>query len=179
MACAVLATDPSLRGGAEGRGSELDVETERRRSQLANACRLLENVGDKSPMVQGMVKRLVGVLRKHRVHGVERQKIVPPSGPDTARPAEPGAYMTTGEMSASASAGQQGRPPGVQNTMMDASGFAIGPQPALAQNWAYGAMDPNGVSGIWNDFLGTIPTDNGWEQLFADLDYLDYLNGSI
>lgn len=50
---------------------------------------------------------------------------------------------------------------------LDPSGF-----PAAPQNWAYDLMDPNGLTGIWNDFLGTNPTNIGWEQLFSELDYM-------
>ena len=39
--------------------------------------------------------------------------------------------------------------------------------------WAYSVTDPGGLTGIWNDFLGTNPTDDGWHQLFADLDHLN------
>lgn len=60
---------------------------------------------------------------------------------------------------------------------MDPAGGPGGfPAPAAApphpQNWTYDVMDPNGLTGIWHDFLGTNPTDFGWEQLFSELDYM-------
>lgn len=145
----------------------MDPGTERRRSQLANACRLLETAGEKTPMALGMVRRLVGVLRRHRVHGVEQ-------GGSSKAPAQGGQQsLDSGSAYAAGSSSvEHQQVPGGETQMpggFEASGFQA---PA---NWVYDpAMDPNGgLTGIWNDFLGTDPsTNNGWEQLFSELDYL-------
>lgn len=179
MACAVLATDPSLRSGPQSSTlwstmSGLDAETERRRAQLANACRLLEKAGERSPMALGMLRRLVGVLRKHRVHGVEKDK------------GEVGREDNRGDGAAAAQdGGASGGGPSVpaqgsqnmgelQNLPDASSSFVDQRQEGVGGGgWAYDvAADPNALAGIWNDFLGTNPTTDGWEQLFSELDYL-------
>lgn len=172
MACVVIAIDPSLRGGAEGTSphgqANVDPATERRRSSLANACRLLEKVGEKSPMASDMVKRLVGVLRRHRVHGVEQGgSDAPWRGKDSVLDPD-AAYHAAG----SSAVDEQLRPqPGGQAQVLstfEPSGF----QPAA--DWTHDpALDPNGLTGIWNDFLGTNQsTNNQWEQVFSELDFL-------
>lgn len=180
MACAVIATDPSLRGGDDGTASGSDPDTERRRAQLADACRLLEKTGERIPMALGMVKRLVLVLRRHRVHGVEEERGSPRSERQPQKTFESGINPGQGTTH------QQIQPSGAQQLAVAyPPGSVVGgeqqqqqqqqPQEATtASNWAYNSMDPNSVTGIWNDFLGTNPTDNGWDQLFADLDYITY-----
>lgn len=171
MACAVLAADPSLRGESDGTNPMLDAETEQRRTKLANACRLLEKAGEKNPMAQVMVRRLVGVLRKHRIHGVQDDK----GGPLTVQETEALTSSVPLVHSAQAYSTMQNRP--------DRQGLAgdhLRPIPSQQQQQQLEGQDsvddpmnPNALVGIWNDFLGTDPTNNGWEQLFADLDYLN------
>lgn len=169
MACAVLATDPSLRGGSDGATPQFDAETEQRRTQLANTCRLLEKAGERSPMALGMVRRLVGVLKKHRIHGVAEDENVPVATQRMTRAVIPAAPL-----------GTEGSPPNTQNNahQQDMASDSLGhhlAQPQLQlenQDWTYAPLEPEALTGIWNDFIGTIPTNNGWEQLFAELDYL-------
>lgn len=170
MACAVLAADPSLRGGSDGASTQLDTETEQRRTQLANTCRLLEKAGERSPVALGMVKRLVGVLKKHRIHGVAEDEIITATTQVTK-----GSVVTAGALLGS------GEPSATLQNIPHQQNVASFPlmrglaQPQLQfdnQNWAYAPLEPNTLTGIWNDFLGTDPTNNGWEQLFAELDYL-------
>lgn len=162
MACAVLATDPALRDNTgSGESTHADAGTERRRSALANACRLLEKAGEKSSMAAAMVRRLVGVLRKHRVHGVESDGR---SLPIEHVPSTIGALA--GPRESSIQKLQETLP------MPDPSVDPTGQNQGIQQGWGFdsGMMDPVGLGGIWNEFLGTIPTDDGWQQLFADLD---------
>lgn len=174
MACAVLAADPSLRGGPDGTTSILDAETERRRAQLANACRLLEKAGEKSPMALGMVRRLVGVLRKHRIHGVGEDKNAPTSFQEVKRSDSSAMVINSEDISL-----ESQTDPVRQAMTVDLSGSDLAQhqlqqqqQELDSQNWAYDPLDPNALTGIWNDFIGTDPTNSGWQQLFADLDYL-------
>lgn len=161
MACTVLATDPALRENAGTGGStHADAGTERRRAALANACRLLEKAGEKSGMAAAMVRRLVGVLRKHRVHGVESDgrsmqiedasMFGPPAVTDQS----------------SVQKLQQALP------VTEISVAPAGQQQSISQGWSFvtGMMDPTGLGGIWDEFFETNPTDDGWQQLFADLD---------
>lgn len=170
MACAVLAADPSLRGGPDGASPRLDAETEQRRIQLANTCRLLEKAGERSPVALGMVKRLVGVLKKHRIHGVAEDEIIPATTQGTRRSVIPAvASLGSGESSSNPQDN-----PYQQNVVSEPLEHALA-QPQLQldnQDWAYAPFETNALTGIWNDFLGTDPTNNGWEQLFAELDYL-------
>lgn len=161
MACAVLAADPSLRAGPDGVSPQLDAETEQRRTQLANTCRLLEKAGERSPVALGMVKRLVGVLKKHRIHGVAEDENIPATTEWMKRSAIPSVNPQNN--------------PYQQNEVSDPLGHGLA-QPQLQldnQDWTYAPLEPNALTGIWNDFLGTGPTNNGWEQLFAELDYLN------
>lgn len=161
MACTVLATDPALRENAgTGDGTHADAGTERRRAALANACRLLEKAGEKSGMAASMVRRLVGVLRKHRVHGVENDGRIL----QTEDASMPGSLTKTDQ-----SPGQR-----LQQALpvTDISMAPSGQQQRIPEGWGFdaGMMDPTGLGGIWDEFLETNPTDDGWQQLFADLD---------
>lgn len=158
-ACAVLATDPALRGG-ESEGSPVaDAGTERRRAALANACRLLEKTGEKSAMAANMVRRLVSVLRKHHVHVDEAGR---------HKPLGSGTFAVSGQESTPKSPSQALAER--QTISRDKSPFIANQQQAVPLDWGYEMMEPNGLCGIWNDFLATNPTDDGWQQLFADLD---------
>lgn len=161
MACTVLATDPALRENAgAGTTTHADAGTERRRAALANACRLLEKAGGKSGMAAAMVRRLVGVLRKHRVHGVE-------SGGRSLRTEDASVTgMHAAPDQSSVQKLQQSLP------MAELSAAPAGQQPGIPQGWGFDAavMDPVGLGGIWDEFFETNPTDDGWQQLFADLD---------
>lgn len=160
MACAVLATDPSLRGG-------FDAETESRRAQVENACRLLQKAGKKSSMALDMVKRLVSVLRKHRVQGLEVLASAATTVPRTEQKQQPQPRNPPPP--------QQMPPPDtMQATDPYVLGFAGERAEATASTWGYDTMGPVELTGIWNDFLGTNPTNDGWGQLFADLDYFSY-----
>lgn len=175
MACAILATDPSLRGG-------LDPETESRRAQVENACRLLQKAGEKSAMASGMVKRLVSVLRKHRVQGLEvlasAATTVPRSEQQQRQQAPPPPQPHQQQQQ------QQQMPPGIQRQAtadtypplaLTGAGKDRAPTAAPQATWGYDAtMNSVGLTGIWNDFLCTNPTNDGWGQLFADLDYMSY-----
>lgn len=181
MACAVLAADPSLRGGPDGTTPIYDAETERRRTQLANACRLLEIAGEKSPMALGMVRRLVGVLRKHRIHGVGVNESVQTNFQGRDRPEVSPTSVNLGNASSNFQEHTSRQEVPVDPLR---SGPVQQQQPQHQHqqqqmddhNWAFDPMDTNVLSGIWNDFLCTDPTKSGWEQLFADL---DYHNGGI
>lgn len=169
MACAVLAADPSLRDGNPSTNCTLDAEIERRRTKLANACRLLEKVGEKSPVARNMVRRLVGLLRKHRVHGLGEDKSVPTIVQGTEGATSAAALINSGDVSEKLQ--EQPDQQELAVDLMRPSQFQEGQQ-VDGQNWAYDPLDPTALTGIWNDFLGTVPTINGWEQLFTDLDYL-------
>lgn len=149
--------------------SGLDAETEERRAQLANACRLLEKVGEKNPLARSMVQRLVDVLRKHRVHGVETDRT------ELIASAHQGARMAGDVQSrAMASATQDWQHAGQQEILPEPPVNLNQQQQADAGGWANSAVDANPVplTGIWNDFLGTNPSTDGWSQLFSDLDYI-------
>lgn len=158
MACAVVATDPALRGGGTEGSPGPDAGTERRRAALANACRLLEKAGEKSVMAANMVQQLVSVLRRHCVHGVEA---------GGHRSLGAGTFVVADKEPA-----QLPQPPAADEmqAMPGPSSFIASQQQAVTSDWGYGSVDAIGLGGIWNDFLGTSPTDDGWQQLFADLD---------
>lgn len=161
IACTVLATDPALRENAVTEDStRSDAGTERRRSALANACRLLEKAGEKSGMAAAMVRRLIGVLRKHRVHGVHRD----------GRSLRADDVSTFGKPTASGQSTVQEMPQSL--AMANNSMAPSGEQQGIPTSWEFGmgTMDPVGLGGIWDEFFEMNPTDGGWQQLFADLD---------
>lgn len=173
MACAVIAADPSLRGESDGTTSDFEDETERRRAQLAKACRLLEKAGEKSPMALKIVRRLVGVLRRHCIDGIQGEK-VSKKVQETQRPEVSTTFINSGDTASKSQEYHDG-----QEAVIDAvrSGL-IQQQPQHRYHvdggsWAYDPApdDPNALTGIWNDFLGTDPANGDWEQLFTDLDY--------
>lgn len=161
MACTVVATDPALRGGGTEGSPSPDAGTERRRAALANACRLLEKAGEKSVMAANMVQQLVSVLRRHCVHGVEA---------GGQRPLGAGAFVAVVDKEPAQPAQQA--PTADETQVMTGPGapFIASQQQSVPSDWGYGMVDASGLGGIWNDFLGTSPTDDGWQQLFADLD---------
>ncbi|ROV95207.1 hypothetical protein VMCG_08564 [Cytospora schulzeri] len=158
MACTVLATDPALRGDGPEGSPNTDAGTERRRAALANACRLLEKTGEKSAMAAGMVRSLVSVLRKHHVHVVET--------------GGPGALGSRTFAMPDQKSAQKPQPqaPIEQQVTKEPQSFVASQQQPVPPDWGYEMVDPNGLSGIWNDFLGMNPADDGWQQLFTDLD---------
>lgn len=114
-------------------------------------------------MALGMVKRLLGILRKHRVHGVEQERH------DAVR-------MTRAPNQGASSSAVGGSPlveqqQQIQPTVPSETRVMMGPA-GVQPSWAYDTMDPNGLAGLWNDFLDTNPTNGGWDQLFSELDYL-------
>lgn len=160
IACTVLATDPALRENAATEDStRADAGTERRRSALANACRLLEKAGEKSDMAATMVRRLISVLRKHRVHGVRDGRSLRTDDASTFDKRTAPGPNTVQEMPQS---------PAVTNNSM----APLGEQQGAPISWEFGmeTMDPVGFGGILDEFFEAIPTDGGWQQLFADLD---------
>lgn len=161
MACTVLATDPALRENAgTGESTHADAGTERRRAALANACRLLEKAGEKSSMAAAMVRRLVGVLRKHRVHGVESDgRSLQPEDASMSGPPAVADQSLVQKL-------QQAQP------MTEISVAPAGHQQGIPHGWGFdtGVLEPTGLGGIWDEFFETNPTDDGWQQLFADLD---------
>ncbi|PSR78117.1 hypothetical protein BD289DRAFT_129978 [Coniella lustricola] len=168
IACAILATDPSLRAGAAANHAGSWSEIERRRMLLANACRLVEKAGEKSPMALQMTKRLVETLRKHCVHGVREQR-------DSAARmlTSRGTFAPETSQAASNSPEQPSTrqlDPAVQENSPSVGG---NPQQTIThQEWASGTFGFSGMTGIWDDFLSTDLTENSWDQLFADLDML-------
>lgn len=165
MACTVIATDPSSLRGDGDEGPELDAEIEKRRAQLENACRLLQKAGEKSAMALDMVKRLVSVLRKHRIQGMEElapaATIIPRTILEQPVQRQRALPINAGHTADTCSQGLTG---GVQQQQ----------EGAAAPTWGPDTMDPSELTGIWDDFLATNSTNDGWGQLFADLDYFSY-----
>lgn len=169
MACTVLAIDPSFRGEASATLPNMDPETETRRRLLANACRLMETAGEKSPMALGMVRRLLRVLRRFYVHGVGREVSDDMVITRAPSPGQVASYAAAEGPSNFTVEQQQ------QMTMMQPSSSGDVQMPSVVQDqadWTYEEIDPDGLTGIWNDFLGTKPTDYRWGQLFSELDHL-------
>lgn len=170
MACAVLATDPSLRGDIDGASRPLDAETERRRAQIGNACRLLQKAGEKSAMASDVVKRLVSVLRRHHVQGLEVLASAATTVPRTEHDLQQNQPPPSQQKQHAPTADMEAMEP-------YAMGYTAGSKDvaSVPTAWSYDvATGLNGLNGIWNEFLGTNPTNDGWGQLFADLDYLNY-----
>ncbi|KAK0717776.1 hypothetical protein B0T26DRAFT_710846 [Lasiosphaeria miniovina] len=89
MACVVLMADPTLAlctggvgssyedhstssssDGGRGPMTGCDAEDETRRAEIVSACRLLEKAAFESAIAAGLMHKLVGILRRYRVHGV-------------------------------------------------------------------------------------------------------------
>lgn len=124
-------------------------------------------------MALGMVKRLVRVLKKHRVHGIKtgRSDAMDAGGQGAKEPDGLASFVeSSGVVSAVQDLpqwfGEQGPGPKLPD-------FSYQPQQNAGEDWARDTMDPNlPQMGIWDDFLGIQPTTSGWEQLFIDLETL-------
>jgi hypothetical protein len=154
IACAVLATDPSLSAGT----AKSNSETEQRRAVLANACRLLEKAGEECAMAASLVRSLISVLKRHHVHGVNdshgrEASDVPVAVPLTM--GQPGVERTVHD--------------GPQDQMVPAYGAALEGQSVPADS-SNGYDDTLGLPGILEDFIATMSVGDEWSRVFADLD---------
>jgi hypothetical protein len=189
LACVVLATDPILAHSKGGEVSNPDVETIH--VELAHARRLLESVGEKSPMAASLVRKLIGVLRKHNVHAA-----APTAGREPEE--QPGSDTTAGSFVSDAATSEcllSGNSNTTSYTDGTASGTQIGPtkqqplppyyeSPHTVDGSAHAVIDASWVVGNggiyqtqsldgmgWPDLTDAGFTDaNSWGQLFADLD---------
>ncbi|BDD58909.1 hypothetical protein MAP00_004148 [Monascus purpureus] len=142
VACTVLALSAgqSSNGGRtaptiEETGLDIDVHAE-----LANACRILAAIGEKSTLAAGLVRSLTGILRQYRVKGVDSVQTLHGSR-DADTDAGP-VHKENPEMS-------EGQKPSEAVSSDDA-------EPGLDQ--------------LWDEFMNTMPMIESWDQLLADLD---------
>lgn len=184
MACVIVATDPKL---APGKVFESEAEAIRR--ELADALHLLERAGEKSPIAATLVGKLVGVVKRDRVHGAAEEH----HSPEAQRASEVTASSSVlGGMVQGVISGARD-----SNTTSYAGGTALEPQKGGTEQqsscfpnphpvsqaaagdvrWSVdggaGDFNPQMLDGIeWAGLMGAGSTENpdSWCQLFADLE---------
>ncbi|KAJ9150594.1 hypothetical protein NKR19_g5203 [Coniochaeta hoffmannii] len=187
MACVVLGTDPKLApAGTTGAGCD-SADAQAIRRELAEARRLLERVGERSPMAASLVGKLVGVLKRHALHAAGEH-----------HQPEAGSSATTTDCLSTDTQGQA-VPSGSVTATPNTDGTAVEPhngwaeqQPSYIENSQHGQTSDAGamkdinwelddgvgefntqmLDGIeWAALMGVGLADaNSWGDLFADLD---------
>ncbi|KAK1756782.1 hypothetical protein QBC47DRAFT_169427 [Echria macrotheca] len=165
VACIILVTDP---------GSQAPAEAEEIRLELARARFVLGRAGERSHMAASLVKKLVGVLEKHRVQAVERsndEETTPRSITDMASQTTSGENLPSAGAETSIQAGSTMQHGGVISIPALVHHEPLGPAEVFDQEvWNFGAGDSELWDGMsWTDF-GQFGGGKTWNQLFADLE---------
>lgn len=186
MACVILATDPKT-----APGQEPDPEAEAIRLELANARRLLERVGETSPIAAGLVGRLVGILKRHCVQAAGDHR--PPrreNAPEAATASSTADGTIYGAPSGTRALGIPLYAAGgtavdpikgvAEQQLQHPSPYLLNPQQAelpQAASWdidgGAGDFSSQVLDGIeWAALMGGAGSTgaDSWGQLFADLD---------
>lgn len=184
MACVVLGTDPALASTRVDQARDSDADAIR--LELAGARRLLERVGEKSPMAASLVRTLIGVLRKRNVHAgastrdrahEEERAYETPAVAVAAQSVLFGQGSGTSSINGMAAsvreglAEQQQQPPYYSNLEPDdgSAHSVIGAAWADSGGSIYDSHSLDGTG--WLEFTDADFTDaEAWGQLFADLD---------
>jgi hypothetical protein len=171
IACVVLVTHPTL--ASHNADSEtLDPEAEDIRAELTDARRLLERAAGVSSVAGNLVRKLVDVLKRHRVLAAASTAAVPTADKAVDR-------MTP--FSTSGSGYLSGSTPTVVNDGVDSTVHASAWLPTGGTStglydgvWDFGGgyqPQPHLDELEWADLVGAAyPDVDGWSQLFADLD---------
>jgi hypothetical protein len=159
-------------------------------AELAHACRVLAVLGAQSPIAAGLVRNLVGLLRRYRVQGVDGTAMLDQlsgnnhhGGERTAAKDDDGKARAAAAAAAAGGSApghvRQGRSSLSENQIgmtlsedvVEGTGQGVA---GAAANSAIGIDEPAGLSlscldGLWNDFI--VASSDDYSQLFADLDY--------
>ncbi|GAP85140.2 hypothetical protein SAMD00023353_2200750 [Rosellinia necatrix] len=147
MACAVLALNAGLiwnrsTGDGGNNARANDATTSEMHGEITRACRVLAKAGEKSTFAANLLRNLVGVLRQYSVKEID--DLVPPVVNPSSNPEDAGSHSDTSSHT---------YVPGSQSQLM---GDSVNP----ADNFT-----------MWNEFFATMPDMEGYDQLFAGLDY--------
>lgn len=149
QACVALAADPSLTSDSPGRAPD----AEQRRRALIDASRLMEEVGKKSLLASGLVKRLFTILRSHRIDS------------STASCGDQAATAAVTAQNPSLYRNKADQP----QHMPDSA--TCSPRSSMATvNCNQFHDDPLTFETMWDGLTGVVHNDDSWEQLFVDLD---------
>ncbi|KAK0611348.1 hypothetical protein B0T14DRAFT_571248 [Immersiella caudata] len=166
IACVVLATHPALTSQNSLNDQAQDPEAEDIRSELNDARRLLERAAEVSSVAGNLVRKLVGVLKRHRV--------LPTVAASTAAETLVGerAVNTMTPISTSLSENTTT----VVDDSNDAAWLPAGQLNEGFRDGSWSLRDHNQGQPLtenleWGDLVGSaFPDGDGWDQLFADLD---------
>ncbi|KAJ8129813.1 hypothetical protein O1611_g3816 [Lasiodiplodia mahajangana] len=146
MACAILALNAGIiwsrsTGDARANAQSSDA-SEEMRGEITRACRVLAKAGEKSTFAANLLRNLVGVLKQYSMKEIDDLVSLPTtSNPNTE------CNIDNNDMT-SPTCATRGRSQSIGDTVN------------LADNYT-----------MWNDFFATMPEMEGYDQLFAGLDY--------
>lgn len=157
QACVVLAADPCLGGNNLSRLPEV----ESRRKTLAKASRLLERVSEQSLMAADLVGKLISILKRYCVQGVE-------TGSSILR-------QEASHSTATAVVNERteqhpsvvDQPPGIALTTAP---LVLPTQHIDGITW--GGLEFGGFEGLWDNLIENPSVSDDWGQVFIDLDHL-------
>lgn len=153
MACTVLAFYVGVNPSVDNRGAQPydsvdEPSADSVRAELAHACRVLAAVGAESQVASGLVRSLVGILRRYRVQGVDGDEILDQLGNQTRN-----GGRTEKEATDQVEVFPQGTQLGGETMPDSATDEVLG----LA------------LDGLWDNFA--MDSNGDYSQLFANLDY--------
>lgn len=188
MACVVLATDSALAPDPHGR-LERHSDADAIRLELANAQRLLEQLSERSSVAANLVKKLIGVLKRHRfpaplpaaargesenARASEDPQTSVATDADNAQSINTTITPLTDDTSAELQEGWIQQQIFYDGRSQTVEGSATA---TMDGTWDYGSGVGNYAplsvdDGLdWSGLMDTGFTDtSGWSQLFADLD---------
>ncbi|KAI0538551.1 hypothetical protein GGR58DRAFT_512975 [Xylaria digitata] len=141
-ACAILALNAGLlRSRMKGDACTNDASSELH-GEITHACRVLAKTGEKSAFAANLVRNLVGVLKQYSVKDIDHL-VAPTSNSNLI------ADCGMGNNAHSTYAARDRLPSAAGDAMMN-----------VADNFT-----------MWNEFFTTTPEMEGYDQLFAGLDF--------
>jgi hypothetical protein len=168
LACVILATDPAFSSADSSNGSK-STDTDampnqcenKRRKALINACHVLENAAEESSIAASLLRSFVGILKKHRVHGIAGRR-----GSDSVKNQDMTLPLSH-DMSIATTAGHG---MDFRHVTVQQSNVVTLEMPGIVAEWDISQQDPLDASGIWDDLMNLVPPSDEWGLLFADLD---------
>ncbi|KAI0545408.1 hypothetical protein F4679DRAFT_476734 [Xylaria curta] len=141
-ACASLALNAGLIWNRETGSERTNEASTELQGEITRACRVLAKAGEKSTFAANLLRNLVGVLKQYSVKEID--DLVPP--PTNSKPDN--------------EYGGSNNDNALQMCSMKEHSQSISDPINLADNFT-----------MWNEFLTTMPEMEGYDQLFAGLDY--------
>ncbi|KAI2631141.1 hypothetical protein GGS21DRAFT_523452 [Xylaria nigripes] len=141
MACTILALNEGLIGNRSTDDAGTCEPASGTHAEITRACRALAKAGETSSFAANLLRNLVRVLKQYRVKEID----------DLVKPT---AVPTNSDIATEGNVG-------------DDDAFTARDQ----SHWIGDPLDIVDNFTMWNEFFATMPEMDGYDQLFADLDY--------